>query len=101
MQSGEMSVWITWMSESGVTVTVTLTVVEWVSAPDVPVIDSAYVPGVTKGPKFTVIAVAAESSAGGVTGLVANETVKPATGGVGALRVTAELNSSRELTVAV
>src|SRR5438552_16664258 len=97
MHPSAWSVPMTWVMPAGVTFTVTVVDTEWVRAPEVPVTEMLYVPGVTDGPKFTVSEEVADPSEGGVTGFVPNAVVKPL-GGDGTLRVTAKLNSSTAFT---
>jgi len=80
--------------------TVTLTDVECVNAPTVPVTVRMNVDGVTKGCKLTLTAELADPPAGGVTGLELNEVDTPL-GSVDALKLTGELKPLTELTVVV
>ena len=78
--------------------TVTATLVECVTDPDVPVTVSVNVEGVTEGPALTVNVEDADPPLGGVTGFVVKDANTPA-GGADTLRVTGGLDPLIELTL--
>jgi hypothetical protein len=79
-------------------VTVTVTVVECVTDPELPVTVSVNVEGVTEGPALTFSAEDADPPLGGVTGFVVKDVNTPA-GGADTPRVTDGLDPLIELTV--